>query len=320
MKNKGIVIFIIILGILIVALIVGDFMMDRPDKREGNPFEYNVDEFKEVDPELILYKESKNFNIGFEEPAGITVQDGKIYLAGDRNLKIINTSGQLLLNIGLPAQPTAVEVTGEKVFLTVDNRIVVYDKAGNLLKEWESPGENSVLTSISATDSVVFVADAGNRRVLKYSDEGELLLQFEGKSSDEVLHGFIIPSQCFDLDINSFGELWVVNPGMHALENYTFDGAQRGYWENTGIKIEGFSGCCNPAHFTFLPDGSFVTSEKGMVRIKVYKPSGELLGVVAPPKKFEDQGNAPDVAADDDGNVYALDFDRKILRVFEPKE
>jgi hypothetical protein len=320
MKNKGIIIFLILLGILIVAIIVGDFVSDRPDKREANPFEYNVDEFKEVDPELILYRETKNFNIGFEKPAGIAVHDDRIYITGDRSIKIINRTGQLLLNIDLNAQPTAVDASGNKVFVAVDNQIVVYDKQGNMLKEWEHPGENSILTSIAIADSIVFVADAGNRRVMKYSDNGELLLQFEGKTSDEVLHGFIIPSPYFDLDVNSFGELWVVNPGMHALENYTFDGAQRGYWENTGIKIEGFSGCCNPAHFTFLPDGSFVTSEKGMVRIKVYKPSGELFGVVAPPKKFNDDGEAPDLSTDAEGNVFALDFDRKTLRVFEPKE
>ncbi len=320
MKNKGIVIFIIVLGILIVALIVGDFMMDRPDKREGNPFEYSVEEFRDVDPELILYKESKNFNIGFDEPTGIAVYGEKIYLTGDQNLKIINTSGQLLLNIDLAHQPKTVESTEEKIFMVAGNRIIVYDKTGNLLKEWESPGENSILTSVAARDSVVFVADAGNRRVLKYSDEGELLLQFEGKSSDEVLHGFIIPSACFDLAINDFDELWVVNPGMHALENYTFDGQQRAFWESTGIKIEGFSGCCNPSHFAFLSDGSFVTSEKGMVRIKVYKPSGEFKGVVAPPRKFGDDGTAPDVATDEEGNVYALDFDRKVLRVFTPNE
>ena len=75
--------------------------------------------------------------------------------------------------------------------------------------------------------------------------------------------------------------MWVVNPGMHAFENYEFDGDLRAFWENTSMKIDGFSGCCNPAHFTFLPDGSFVTSEKGLVRVKVHKPSGELLGVVA---------------------------------------
>ena len=110
----------------------------------------------------------------------------------------------------------------------------------------------------------------------------------------------------------------MVNPGLHALENYTPEGNLREHWQNTGVNIEGFSGCCNPAHFTFLPDGKFVTSEKGLVRIKIYKPSGEFLGVVAPPASFVEEGKAPDVAADANGNVYALDFDRKVIRVFEP--
>jgi hypothetical protein len=85
------------------------------------------------------------------------------------------------------------------------------------------------------------------------------------------------------------------------------------------MQTEGFSGCCNPAYFTFLPDGRFVTSEKGLVRIKTYKPSGEFEGVVAAPAKFKDDGEAPDVAADSQGNIYALDFDKKMIRVFEPK-
>jgi len=57
------------------------------------------------------------------------------------------------------------------------------------------------------------------------------------------------------------------------------------------------------------------------VRIKVYKPSGEFSGVVAGPNKFEDilEGQAPDVATDSQGNIYALDYDRKVLRVFGKK-
>jgi hypothetical protein len=163
------------------------------------------------------------------------------------------------------------------------------------------------------------VADAGKRKVLKYNTEGKILLEFDGKADEGVLHGFIIPSGFFDLDFNPDGDLWVVNPGMHSLENYTADGNLREHWNNTSMMTEGFSGCCNPAYFTFLPDGRFVTSEKGLVRVKTYKPSGEFDGVVAAPVKFEEEGKAPDVATDSAGNVYALDFDKKMIRVFEPK-
>jgi 6-phosphogluconolactonase (cycloisomerase 2 family) len=117
--------------------------------------------------------------------------------------------------------------------------------------------------------------------------------------------------------VNSFEELWVVNPGMHALENYTDEGELRGYWQHASMDIEGFTGCCNPAHVAVLEDGSFVTSEKGMVRVKVYNASGSLQSVVAPPSKFKDNGKAPDVAVDSKDHIYALDYDKNRIRIFE---
>ncbi|MBW6534693.1 MAG: hypothetical protein K0B11_06765 [Mariniphaga sp.] len=319
MKNKGIIIFLLIMAAVIIAVIVGDYVSDRPNRSKPNPFAYDVKEFKTVDPELIHYKESKNFRIGFEKPVAIAIHDDKIYVAGDNNLKCIDLSGALLHDFTLPGKPQTVEVFNQNIYIAINNQILVYDNGGNLLNEWEPMGENSLITAIAATENDVFVADAGKRKVVRYSSDGEFLTEFDGKAEEGVLHGFIIPSPCFDLDINDVNELWVVNPGLHALENYTFDGNLRAHWKNTGMRPEGFSGCCNPSHFTFLDDGRFVTSEKGLVRIKTYKRSGEFEGVVAAPTKFTDEGRAPDVAADSQNNIYALDFDKKLIRVFEPK-
>lgn len=319
MKNKGIIIFLLILTVIIVAVIVGDYVSDRPNRSKPNPFAYDVEAFKSVNPDLIHYKESKNFRIGFQEPAALAVQNKKIYVAGDRSLKVIDLSGVLSSEFNLPGKVQAIEVWDGKVFLAINNRILIYDEAGNVLDEWQPLKENSLITAIAATESNVFVADAGNRRVIRFSAEGEMRGEFEGKADEDALHGFIIPSPCFDLNVNDENELWVVNPGLHALENYTFDGNLRSHWKNTGMSVEGFSGCCNPSHFTFLNDGRYVTSEKGLVRIKIHKRSGEFEGVVAAPEKFKEEGQAPDVAADNQNNIYALDFDKKVVRVFEPK-
>lgn len=319
MKNKGIITFLLILAVVIVAVIVGDYVSDRPNRSKPNPYAYEVDEFKTVDPELIHYKEIKNFRFGLEEPVSIAVFDDKIYIAGDNRLKVIDLTGALLNDFTLPGKPQTVEVLGQTVYIAIDNQILVYDQQGNLQNEWESLDANSLITAIAATENDVFVADAGKRKVIRYSKDGEIQNEFDGKAEEGVLHGFIIPSPCFDLDINDIDELWVVNPGLHALENYTYNGNLRSHWENTSMRPEGFSGCCNPSHFTFLNDGRFVTSEKGLVRIKTYKRSGEFEGVVAEPAKFVDQGRAPDVAADSQNNIYALDFDKKVIRVFEPK-
>lgn len=319
MKNKGIVIFLIVLAVLIIAVIAGDYLSGRPDKSASNPFAYDVNDFKNVPEELIHFKETKNFKLGFKQATSITIDDDKLFVTGDSIIQVIDFSGQLFSEIKLSEKPKTVEVYEGKIYVSVNNQIFVYDQNGSQLNMWKSPGENSLITAITAFENNVFVADAGKRKVIRYNLLGEKLAEFDGKADEGVVHGFIIPSPYFDLDINSDGDLWVVNPGLHALENYTKDGNLREHWNNTTMQTEGFSGCCNPTHFTFLPDGRFVTSEKGLVRIKTYKPSGEFDGVVAAPAKFTDEGEAPDVATDSEGNIYALDFDKKMIRVFEPK-
>jgi sugar lactone lactonase YvrE len=268
---------------------------------------------------MILYKESKNFKLGFEQPTALTIDTDMLFVAGDNKLQIIDLSGKLVSEINLPDLPKTLEVYDGKIYVSINNQISVYDMSGTLLKEWERLGENSLITAIAAFENNVFVGDAGKRKVIRYTLEGEKLAEFDGKADEGIVHGFIIPSPFFDLDINPDGDLWVVNPGMHALENYTEDGSLREHWNRTTMQTEGFSGCCNPASFTFLPDGRFVTSEKGLVRIKTYKPSGEFDGVVAAPAKFTNEEKAPDVATDSQGNIYALDFDKKMIRVFELK-
>lgn len=321
MKNKGIIIFLIILAIVIVAVMVGDWYSKRPDNMEANKFEFSVDEFRNVPEDLIHYKETKNFKVGFEVPAGITIAANKIYVVGDQKLKIIDLSGKLLNEVQFSEAPQTVEVAGEKIYVAFEKRIQIIDENGNTKAEWNLSDDNSYITAVAVKGAFVFVADAGTRRIFRFSEDGEIINEFEGKASEDVLHGFIIPSPYFDIDVNEEGDLWVVNPGLHALENYTNEGNLREHWKASGAGTETFSGCCNPAHFTFLPDGSFITSEKGLVRVKVYKPSGEFLCVVAAPGKFEDitEGQAPDVAVDEQGNIYALDFDRKVLRVFDLK-
>jgi len=319
MKNKGIVIFLIVLAVVIVAIIAGDYMSNKPDKTGPNPFEYNVDNFKTVDSTLIHFKETRNYRIAFETPTAITISGDKIYLAGDNKIQVILLDGNLLNEIGLTGMPQAVEVFGEKIFVAINNAVNMYTETGTLGITWPALTDSALITAIAASETSVFVADAGNRKVHKYNHDGQLLASFDGKAAEGELHGFIIPSPSFDIDFNPDGDLWVVNPGMHSLENYTEDGNLREHWNNTSMMTEGFSGCCNPAHFTFLPDGRFVTSEKGLVRVKTYKPSGEFDAVVAAPVKFTDEGKAPDIAVDAAGNVYTLDFDKKMIRVFEKK-
>lgn len=317
MKNKILPILLILLGIAIVAIIALDFVSKQPGKRGNNPFELNVDDLKEVDPALILYKEVRELNLKMEKQLGMDCFNDILYVIGDHQLLVLETSGKLLLDVSLPVFPTAVAANGENMVVASENSVLILDNVGNLLSEWKDFPENSYLTALAIYDGKIFISDAGQRKVYRYNMQGEKELEITGKKSAQEQHGFIVPSGYFDLAINEYGELWIVNPGKHTLENYTLDGELRGFWSAQTPGVEGFTGCCNPAYFTFLPGGNFVTSEKAILRIKEYKPSGEFTGVVAPPTKFGENDIVCDIAADSKGLIYVGDTNKNSIRVFE---
>ena len=91
-------------------------------------------------------------------------------------------------------------------------------------------------------------------------------------------------------------------------------------WGEYGTEIDEFCGCCNPSHFAILEDGSFVTSEKGIPRVKVYDHQGQLVAVVAQPSQFRAGTVGLDLAVDAAGRIYVLDPAQKEVRVFAKKE
>lgn len=317
MKNKSLSFIVVLIIAAIIVVIILDFSGKRPDRLGDNPYEYNVDEYKEVDPLLIGYRETRNFPVRGYKPCAIDFYDSLIWIAGEQVLQVIAPAGIQQMKTSIQGVPTCMEVNEESVFIGFEDHVKKYSHEGTLLQTWVTPGNKCVFTSMAASEQYLFVADAGNRRVLRYDFEGNLIGQFEGKADSNAGHGFIVPSANFDLVVNSYGELWVVNPGRHAIENYTFEGQLRGFWQLSSMDIKGFSGCCNPAEITVTEEGDFVTSEKSMVRIKIYDSSGDLKTVVAAPEKFREEGKAPEVVVDQEGVIYALDFDRDVIRVFE---
>jgi hypothetical protein len=320
MKRRSLTVVVLVILAVIFAVIVVDFLNHRPDRRGKNPYALEVDQYKVVDPALVSHRETRNYSLEPLKASGIFCHDGRLFVSGDSSLAVLTTEGEAIGKYPILPHSTCIDVDDQFVYIGFKSFVAKYDHSGNLVQQWPDLGERTVITGLAHNEERVYAADAGNRRVVIFSKAGEWIGDFEGKAETEAGHGFIVPSANFDLAVNSYGELWVVNPGKHALENYSDDGQMRGYWENASFDIDGFLGCCNPARISVLEDGSFLTSEKGMVRIKIYDPSGRMVSVVAPPDLFKEEGKAPDVCAGAGSAVYALDFDRNVIRVFEPKE
>ncbi|TDN96774.1 hypothetical protein [Sunxiuqinia elliptica] len=316
-KLVNIVLVVLALGIAII--IARDFVMNRAGKVIENPYAFDVSEYAKVSADEILYEEEKVLQLRVVEPKGIAFHQGTLFVIADSSLLQMNLQGQLLKETKMEASPTAIAVD-DLVWLGMKNQVVCLNFDGQEVERWENYGDRSVITSLAVSPDFVFVADAGNRLVYQCKKNGELVRQIGEKNEQKAVPGFVVPSPYFDIALSEEGYLWAVNPGRHSLENFNAEGALRTSWTSSSVKTEGFSGCCNPAHMTMMSENAFVTSEKGIVRVKIYDQHGKYQGVVAAPNQFEEVAHAPDVCVDENGRVILLDFDRKQVRIFKPKE
>ena len=232
MKKTGILLLIILLSLVIIIIIALDLRSTRTGSRSGNKYELDIEDYKKVDPALIGYNEVRNYNIGSDSLNGIAYSGQKIYLADGTFIRILNLKGDQLIRIKLPYEATCVDITDNgKIITGFRNRMGLFNEAGELLWITDTINARAFITAVASKGRLIFAADAGNRVVRRYDISGKYLDSFEGKTGEKDSLGFIVPSGYFDLKVNNEGELWVVNPGKHAFENYTDEGDLRGFWE-----------------------------------------------------------------------------------------
>jgi hypothetical protein len=287
-----------------------------------NPYEYSVEEFRPTDPALLLYSEVASLKPKMQKLKGIAIDSSdQLYVVGDGSVAVFDNTGRELLRFDVKGTPGCIAVGPDgRIYLGMEDHVEVFDQAGSPLDSWAGMGEKALFTSIAVSTSSVCVADYGNRMVWKFDNDGRLVGSIDGEDKSRGITGFIVPSPYFDVVFSSKGELWIVNPGRHKIGLYGADDKLQREWGVTSMEIGGFSGCCNPSHIAIGPDGMFFTAEKGLERVKVYDPDGNLVGVVAGPEQFERGTTGLDMAVDSRGRVVVLDPRKGIVRVFEKKD
>lgn len=320
MNRKLVNIVLIVLALAIVVIIAKDFIGNKAGKNIANPYDYNLDEFRKVDSTQILYSETSHFPVKADLWAGIATCDSTIIIANAKELQKYDFSGKQIFNKSLIDSATCITLDDNKhIWIGMTSFVAHYDPDGTLIQRFEPVSKRAIFTSIATSGESIYVADAGNRLIHHYNKKGEKLADIGGKDEQKGISEFVIPSPYFDVAIDDDGFLWAANTGRHTFENFNKDGSMRTSWGVTSMKIEGFSGCCNPAHFAILDDNSFITSEKGMPRIKLYDQHGQFMGIVAPPAAFSGT-LAPDIAIDEQNRIIALDFEKQQVRIFERKK
>jgi hypothetical protein len=163
---------------------------------------------------------------------------------------------------------------------------------------------------LAVAGGLIWVTDCAGRRVLRFAADGSPADGLSGCDS------FIIPSPWFPLASGPDGLVWVANTGRHRLEAYGSDGRQVRRWGAQGMDVPRFCGCCNPAFVHVLPDGRFVTAEKGSPRVKLHAADGAFAELVAGPDAFHPDTVGLAVAPDGRGGLAVLDPHAGRIRLF----
>jgi hypothetical protein len=289
---------------------------------------YDVERFRKTDPALVHYELASRWASPRREPKRLCFgPEGRLWLSAGKQVLALDRQGNRSQEFEVREEVRCLAVAADgQVWVGLKDHLEVFDPQGRRVAQWEPPAKKAWLTSVAVGPKDVFVSDASNRIVYRHDRAGKLVGRLGAKDAAQDIPAFVVPSPYFDLEIGADGLLWVVNPGFHQFQAFTFEGQLTRKWGEPSFGIEGFCGCCNPSYFTRLADGRFVTSEKGLNRIKVYSADGRLESVVAGPEEFpkyaENINATPipvDVAADAAGRVYVADTLGHEIRIYQRK-
>jgi len=282
----------------------------------------SAEAYRKVDPELVTYHQEREIDTGLRDPRGLALAPaGTLYVAGDQAIRVFGRDGEPQQGIALGEAPNCLAVDGAgTIFVGYRGHVRVHEPSGAVEAEWAVTGKHPYVTCVTPSGDDVWVANAGDRVVLRYSRSGQLLGRLGERDDSRGIPGLVVPSWHLDVALGPDELLMVNNPGRLALETYTVDGEMKSSWRKASMEIDGFCGCCNPTDIAVLPDGRVVTAEKGIPRVKILGRDGTLSCVVAAPDDLSPAASGLDLAIDADGRVLVLDPQARRVRVFVRKQ
>jgi hypothetical protein len=233
-------------------------------------------------------------------------KNGDVFLGGESFVSCYNKDLEEKWTLEMSEKITAVSVYGDTVYATSRESVFLLDKNGEIIGDWGPYEADCLITSVSSNKHYVAVADAANKIVFIIRKDGEVASMIG--HFGEKLH---IPSPYFDVSLTADDKLMMANTGMFRIETRALDGKILSTFGVSGMGNDGFCGCCNPAHFSIIPQG-YITAEKGLNRIKILDSDGYFVEFVSSVNNFT--ASVPlDITSADGKTIYGANpFDSKL--------
>jgi len=303
--GKGLRIIVNILILLVVAGFVW-YMIASLSKNETS---YTGTETEQQSNDVFVSPYTKE--VSFDIPKNISaleLADDKIYVATESSVMIFDLSGELLTKFERTADIRDIAVRDNFIYLLFPTSIRVYSSEGSEVNSWEACSDNSNYCSLTVTSGYVFVTDAENKNICKYTTDGNFVAFINSP------RGFVIPSFSFDID-NWNDTIYCANSGRQQIETYTLNGDFIASFGHPGGQPGAFAGCCNPAYISFTSDGDILTSEKGNPRICLFEKNGKFKELLLNSKMLGGGNKAYDVKIYNDKLYIAQDKTVYIFKI-----
>jgi hypothetical protein len=153
--KKERILTVVVIAVSLTGILYFGYMAirDNTEASSENPFEYDIENFKKSDPDLLDYSETSRIIIEMQNVYGIAVgPDDEIYASGDNTVLVFNIDGTARTEIAAdgPIHCLAVDENRD-IYAGLDDHIEVYDGTGTKRARWESLGEEAIITSIAVS-------------------------------------------------------------------------------------------------------------------------------------------------------------------------
>jgi hypothetical protein len=302
--------FAAIFSVLIIVVFIAYIIFDT-SRPEGSGEEAGRQTKRDTLPEKWKITGELQIKEGSLKAVAVSAS-GNIIAGGDSFVSSYTQELKSVWNLKTPYPITSLACSGDTIYASTMELILIISKDGRLLEEWGPFEDKAFITSVASGSNNVVFADAGNRMIV-ILDKSGIVEKLIGQNDGQ----FILPSPYFDVALDAGNNLFVANTGHRRIETRTLNGQMTGSFGEPGMAPGAFCGCCNPAHFIKTPSG-YITAEKGINRIKILDNNGEFIEFVSSKNKFTP--SVPlDLASGDGNTIYAANPADSKLYVFGRK-
>ncbi len=272
-----------------------------------------------------------------DHPLGLTIADGKVYIADENSNRILtySTDGHYLDSYGDTdgyslSRPNSVAILPNADLLVVDTwnyRILRLDPQGELIMAWGAAGEFGFDAPVEPTDGFwgprdvavdaaerVFIADTGNKRIRVYSlDDSQAVHLYDIGGGGSAPGELDEPS---GLAIHSDGRLFVADTWNRRVAVFDANGSHL-----NDFRVRGWYNNVFNRPYLALDESrdTLYISDPDSSRIVVYNTAGECFGSFGEAGDSADAGQFQEIggiAVDEEGFVYISDSGAgKILKL-----